>query len=163
MSWNVLHLRPRSEKRVAELCRAQRLPHYLPLRRATRTYQRRRVTFETPLFPGYLFVDCDASARLLLLRSNHVVRVLTPPRERLLLRQLAHVRRALRADPCMASVRPLLRGTRVRIVAGPCQGIEGVVERLKGSPGRLRVVLNVELIGQAVAVEVDALEIERLA
>lgn len=162
MSWNVLHLRPRSEKRVAELCRVQRLPHYLPLRCATRTYQRRRVTFQTPLFPGYLFVNFDAPGRLLLLQSNHVVRVLTPPHERLLLRQLVHIRRALRADPEMASVRPLLRGTRVRIVAGPCHGIEGVVERLKGRPGRIRVVLNVELIGQAVAVEADAAEVERL-
>ncbi len=163
MSWNVLHLRPRSEKRVAELCRVQRLPHYLPLRSATRNYQRRRVTFATPLFPGYIFVSFDAHGRLLLLQSNHVVRVLTPPRERQLLRQLVHIRRALRADPNMASVRPLLRGARVRIVSGPCRGFEGVVERLKGHTGRLRVVLNVEMIGQAVAVEADAMEVERLA
>ncbi|MDD5706062.1 MAG: transcription termination/antitermination NusG family protein, partial [Kiritimatiellae bacterium] len=154
--WQVLHLRPRSEKKVAELCRLNRVPHYLPLRRATRVYQRRRVTFESPLFPGYIFVAMDAPSRLLLLKSNHVVRVLTPPRQMVLLRQLVQVRRALRADPELSSVRPLVRGARVRILAGPCQGVEGIVDRLKGSPGRVRVVLNVELIGQAVAVEADA-------
>jgi transcriptional antiterminator RfaH len=162
MQWHVLHLRPRSEKRMAELCRRHRLPHYLPLRRTTRVYQRRRVTFETPLFPGYIFVAFDAGGRLALLKSNHVVRILHAPRPYQLLRQLVQVRRALRVDPSLPSVRPLTRGERVRITGGPCRGIEGVVERLKGQPGRLRVVLNVELIGRGVAVEADAGEIERI-
>ena len=64
MKWQVLYLRPRLEKKTAELCRTSGIPCYLPVRSQTRTYQRRKVTTETPVFPGYLFVALDASRRL---------------------------------------------------------------------------------------------------
>jgi transcription antitermination factor NusG len=162
MGWNVLYLHPRSEKKVADVCRLSHIAHYLPLRRTTRVYQRRRVTFETPLFPGYLFVEVGSRERLVLQKTNHVVRFLVPRSSFGLLRQLVQVRRALRADPGLRTVIPLVQGQRVRIVAGPFQGIEGVVARLKRSVGPVRVVLNVDLLGKAVVVEAGAEQVARI-
>lgn len=155
--WYVLHLRPRSEKKVAEHCKASSLPHYLPLRRQTRVYQRRRVTFEVPIFPGYLFASFDRDGRLAVLKSNHVVRILEPGRRRDLLHQLAQIRKALRVDPELVSCSALRRGRRVRIKGGPFMGVEGVVAEIKGVT---HVVLNVDIVGQAVTVRVDRAFVE---
>ena len=152
MDWYVLHLRPRCEKKMAQHCSVERLPCYLPLRQETKVYQRRRVTVEKPVFPGYFFVSFDAEGRLSLLKTNHIVRILKPHSRRALLHQLAQVRRALRADPSLATEIAISEGKRVRITGGAFMGIEGVVRTLKG---RAKVRLNVEMIGQAVVVEVD--------
>ena len=115
-------------------------------------YQRRRVTVEKPLFPGYFFAAFDADGRRNLLQTNHIVRILKPHSRRVFLHQLAQIRRALRADPTLTTEIAFSTGKRVRITGGPFMGIEGVVHTLKG---RTKICLNVEMIGQAVAVEVD--------
>ena len=53
----------------------------------------------------------------------------------------------------------LAAGTRVRIVAGPFMGIEGVVARLAST---MRVVLTVELLGQGLVVQANRAQIEPL-
>jgi transcription antitermination factor NusG len=150
-------LRPRSEKKVAEYCRLANLSYYLPLRSQTRVYQRRRVTFETPIFPGYLFASFERDGRLAILKSNHVVRIMETGSRRGLLHQLAQIRKALRVDPGLVSCSALKRGRRVRIRGGPFLGVEGVVSDVKGVT---EVTLNVDMVGQAVTVRVDRTFVE---
>lgn len=147
----MLHLRPRTEKKTAESCAGHGIAHYLPLRSETKIYQRRKVTVHKPVFPGYLFVDFDRETRVTLLRTNYVVRILTPPDEAELLRELDQIRKALDVDPTLGACAALERGRRVRITGGPFMGVEGVVDAVRGVS---RVMLNVDLIGRAVAVEV---------
>jgi len=151
VNWYVLYLRPRSEKKVAEVCRIHAMSHYLPLRQETKIYQRRKVCVEKPIFPGYFFVSFDEETKLHLLKTNHIVRILEPPSGRELLHELAQVRRALRVDPTLQTCSALRKGKLVKILAGPFMGVEGIVASLKG---RTKVRLNVDMIGQAVAVEV---------
>jgi len=157
--WHVLYLHPRSEKKVADYCQVHGITFYLPLRRETKVYQRRRVTVDKPLFPGYFFVAFDRTSRVTVLQSNHVVRIMVPSSQRLLLHQLAQIRKALKIDPGLATARAIAKGTRVRIKTGPFMGVEGLVAEVKGVS---RVLLNVELVGQAVVVEVERafLEVE---
>ena len=162
MTWCVLHLKPRTEKRVAEICARHRLPYYLPLRRSVRIYPRRKVVFELPLFANYLFAAVDEPHHAILFHGNHVIRVLKPESQMKLLRQLVQVRRLLRLDPELESVDPIVCGEFVRIKSGPLAGLEGVVTKIKNKPGRRLVVLNVELVGRAVATETDARLIERI-
>jgi transcription antitermination factor NusG len=66
------------------------------------------------------------------------------------IRQL--VQTDLAYDPC-----PMVReGTMVEVVHGP---LKGVVGRLIRKDVRARLVLSVDLIGQAVSVEVDAADV----
>ena len=152
MSWHVLYLRPRWEKKMSEYCQILGLKFYLPLRTETKVYQRRKVTVEKPVFPSYFFASFGQEGRLGLLKTNSIVRILTPHRERQLLHQLAQVRKALSVDASLGACTALRRGRRVRIVGGPFMGIDGTVWGMKGTN---KVRLNVEMIGQAVAVEVD--------
>lgn len=152
MNWYVLYLRPRCEKKLAEFCRMHRMAHYLPLREETKIYQRRKVRVEKPLFPSYFFASFDGDGRVGILKTNNVLRILEPSSKRRLLHQLAQVRKALRVDPALVACSPIREGRRVRIVGGPFVGVEGMVMAIKG---RAKICLNVEMIGRALAIDVD--------
>ncbi|MFC1497308.1 transcription termination/antitermination NusG family protein [Verrucomicrobiota bacterium] len=152
MSWYVLFLRPRSEKKLGQLCEIHGISCYLPLREETKVYQRRKVVVEKPIFPGYFFASVDREERVTLLKSNHVFRTLKPINESQLLHELAQIRKALSVDPTLGACAAFTKGSRVRIVGGPFMGIEGVIQSLQS---KTKVKLNVEIIGRAVAVEVD--------
>ena len=155
--WQVLFLKPRTEKKVADVCQAYHLPSYLPLQTTTKTYQRRKVIATKPLFPGYLFVAATPEQKDVLQRTNHVIRFLVPHRPIRMLRDLVQVRRALRADPALRPVSALTKGRRVRITTGPFQGMEGTVTRLASA---MRVVLTVDMIGMGVAVTAEIGQVE---
>ena len=159
MPWQVLYLRPRLEKRTAELCRLNGIPHYLPLRSKTSVHQRRKVITELPIFPGYLFVALDPARKLVLQKTNYVLRFLEPSRPWHMLRQLVQIRRALRIDPTLRPAKLLRVGHRVRVLSGPFQGVEGVVARLAST---MRVILTVEMVGQGIAVEARREQVEPL-
>lgn len=152
MGWNVLHVRPRCEKKMAEFCRLQKFDYYLQLRSETKIYQRRKVTVEKPVFPGYVFVSFDRDRRLELLKTNDIVRILECEDDSRLVAELDQVRKALAVDATLGAVAALKKGRRVRITGGAFLGVEGLIHELKGSA---KVLLNVDMIGQAVAVEVD--------
>lgn len=150
MPWHVLHLKPRCEKKMADYCRQNGLEHYLPLREETKVYQRRKVTVRKPVFPGYLFAVFDDESRLVVQKSNLLVRILVVGDQDRFLRELAQVRQALDVDPTLGATAALEKGRRVRIMTGPFQGLEGVVQAWRGTT---RVLLSIEMIGQAIAVE----------
>jgi transcription antitermination factor NusG len=153
MGWIVLHVKPRTEKRIEDFCRKTELSCYLPLRQETKLYQRRKVTVQKPLFPGYFFCNINnQEQRKTVLSSNYALRIMEPPSERELKRTLVSIRKALRLDPSLMARKQLTRGTRVRITAGPLMGTEGSVDSIRGAG---RIFLEVEMIGQGIAVEVD--------
>ena len=159
LHWKVLFVKPRTEKKVSEYCDLFGIRHYLPLRQKKRIVQRRKVFVNLPLFPGYVFVRLPPEQRLLILETNLLVRIIQPLQPRKMMRDLVMVRRALRVNPQAVTTRPLTKGMRIRIIAGPFMGVEGLVARLSA---KTKVVLNVEMIGQAIAVETDADFVERI-
>lgn len=158
-NWKVLFVKPRTEKKVTEYCALFGIPFYLPLREKRRVVQRRKVVFLLPVFPGYVFAKFPDAQRLQLLQTNLLVRILDPPAPRRMLRDLIMVRRALKADPELKPSKPLAQGRLVRITGGPFMGVEGRVARMAGT---LKVILNVDMIGQAVSVTAETSQVEVL-
>lgn len=158
-NWKVLFVKPRTEKKVSEYCKLYGIPFYLPLREKTRVYQRRKVVTHLPVFAGYVFACFPDSQQRQLLQTDLLVRVLVPKRPRLMLRDLVMVRRALLANPALTPTQPLQKGRMIRIMSGPFMGIEGRVARMAGT---MRVVINVEMIGQAIAINATTDQIETL-
>lgn len=151
IQWHVLHVKPRCEKKMAEYCVLHALKHDLPLREETKVYQRRRVTVHKPVFPGYVFVAFQAADKLTVLKSNLIVHVLTVVNQEQLVHELAQVAQALAIDPTLDACAAFEAGRHVQIRSGPFQGLEGIVQMVRG---KTKVVLNVEMIGRALAVEV---------
>ncbi len=157
--WKVLFVKPRTEKKVAEYCKLYGIDVYLPMRESTRVIQRRKISVLMPLFSGYVFVRLLPSQKLQLQQTNLLVRILEPSNPRKMLRDLIMVRRALRANPALAPAKPLTKGRLVRIISGPFLGIEGRVARMTA---KMKIVLNIDMIGQATAVEIESDYVEVL-
>ena len=149
--WYVLHVKPRTEKKTAEYLRKYRLWHHLPLYRKVTRVQRRKVVRELPLFPGYVFARLNPQERVLMLRTNLVVRTIDVPRPREMIHQLRQIAHAGRAGKEVRKVEKFTVGEPVRVTQGPFYGIEGYIKK---DEGKTMIVLNVEILGQAVALSI---------
>jgi transcriptional antiterminator NusG len=153
LAWFALKTRSRHEKVVAEGLRRRGVECFLPLARARRRWSDRVREIETPLFSTYLFVRIDPAERLRALETRGAVALLgnptpVPDAEIESLRALGAV---LEPHPYVET------GRLVRVKAGPFRGVEG---RLVRRRGRTRLVIAVELLKQAAAMEVDAADVE---
>lgn len=149
--WHVLYVKPRCEKKMAGYCEVYKVECDLPLREETKIYQRRKVTVHKPVFPGYVFLRFPPADKVTVLKSNMVVRILPVNHQEKFCKELQQIRQALAIDPTLDASAAFQLGRRVLIKGGPFQGVEGIVQVVKG---RTKVVLNVEIIGRAIAVEV---------
>jgi transcription antitermination factor NusG len=157
--WWVVHTRSRHEKVVAEALAKRRVPHYLPLARMIRTYEKCRINVELPLFPGYMFIGggheaCDAAWK-----TNRVANILEVKNQEQLRGELAQIYQVLRSGETVDLQPALQAGRRCRIVGGALEGLEGVIQR-RGRHCRMH--LAVTILGQSAVVEVDGALLEPL-
>jgi transcription antitermination factor NusG len=159
--WYAVYTSPRHEKRVREHLEHRRVECFLPLFRSLRRWKNGcKVQVELPLFSGYLFVNIPKSERVRVLDVPGVLSFVGPKGEpaRLSDFEIDTLRSGLHLQK-FEPYRGLAIGRRVRIHAGPLQGLEGtLVRNAKG----VRVVITVDLIQQSVAVELDADAVEPL-
>ena len=155
--WFVAHTRPRAEKKLAGFCLEQGFDHRLPLYPSVRTYARKRVVFEKPLFPGYMFVRVQRRHRQTLVQNRYVANLLEVPDQPEFERQLEDIYRALEARVEIQVCPEIKPGLQVRIKSGPLRGTEAWVEsRSKMSDVHLRL----DFIGQAVVAKIQADDLE---
>lgn len=158
-SWVCVRTRPRWEKKFAEWMIARRRPCFLPVfRHETVSGRKRRISLK-PLFPGFVFAAGDIG-KTDLTTTGCVAYVLHPRGSqeiKRLQRELRDVWRGLTSGLYVEPVRNLAAGETCRIMSGPLAGVEAKFER-SGREGRL--VLQVEMMGGGVAVEVPSGEVE---
>lgn len=151
-AWCVAHTMSRQEKALAEDLEMLGIPCYLPLVRTVRYYGRRKLACSLPLFPGYLFL-CGSKADLISAdRTRRVVRYIKPPDPEALRAELESVKIALERGADLAPTPMLRTGILVEITSGPFRGVRGVVASMRDAS---RIVLNVDLIGRAAALEIE--------
>ena len=111
-----------------------------------------------PMFPGYLFVrdGMDKRSYIEILKARGVVRILedgwtrlTPVPDAV----IDSLQQVVASEVPVFASEHLSEGDRVEVTEGPLSGLEGLFVQDKTTKGRL--VLNVELLGRSVAVEVD--------
>jgi len=158
--WVVAHTRPRCEKKLVAFCRLHSIHTYLPLLETEHRYGARRRRFSKPLFPGYVFALAERRPAQLLSQNRYVANLLRTSRQDELVAQLRDIVKTLAAGRGLQVEEYFQSGTRVRIASGPLRGVEGIVLRRKG---RTRVLVGVDLIRQAVSVEVDLADLIALS
>jgi transcription antitermination factor NusG len=155
--WFVAHTRPRAEKKLAEFCVEQGYEHRLPVYRSVKTYARKRVISEKPLFPGYMFARVERRHRMMLVQNRYVANLLDIEDQEEFVGQLDAIYRALDARVEIQVCPEIKPGLQVRIKSGPLRGTEGWVEsRAKLSDVHLRL----DFIGQAVVAKIQADDLE---
>ena len=158
-TWWVAHTRSRHEKALAFDLLKRRDHYFLPLVEKSTIVRRRRFRSLLPLFPGYLFFAGDSSVREWIFTTDHVANVIPVRDQARLVSELHQLQTAL-ASPVQFDPFPhLKRGSRCRIRSGSLRGIEGLVVKRAGIS---RIVLQIEMLGQAVAAEVDPADLERV-
>ena len=144
---------------MREQLEQKRIDAFLPTITRWSRWKDRKKKIDWPLFPGYCFARFDPADTLPILKCAGVVSIVSfegkpapiPDYELESVRLL--VASELQYDPC-----PLVReGMMVEVTHGPLRGVVGRLTRK--DPHRARLLLSVDLIGQAVSVEVDAADV----
>jgi transcription antitermination factor NusG len=135
------------------------ISHFLPLLKEVRFYGRHKLMVETPLFPSYVFMRGTVDDVYRADRTKRVVKIIPVPDQQRLNWELQNVAAALERDAKFDPYPYLVRGARVEVRAGPLRGVQGLVdERVK--PDRL--ILQVEMLGRALSLEVDGSLLDRI-
>ncbi len=159
--WYALQTYPRHEKRVQEDLRVRAIECFLPLYETVHRWKNGcKVRVELPLFPGYVFFRIDPRQRFKALGLPGAVSIVGSANGPWPLPDSEIVSLRDRLQSCKFEPHPYLAvGQKVRIKSGPLADMTGFLVRQSGG---LRVVLSVELIRQAAAVEVNADDVEAI-
>jgi len=157
--WWVVHTRSRNEKALAHDLIRKNISYFLPMSWKVRRRSRRTIRSFLPLFSGYLFFCGRENQRIELLRTNRVANLIKVNDQQKLLDELVQIDQALRAGAPLTPYKYIKVGQRSRVIAGPLIGLEGIVVTTRGAT---RLVLQVDMLGQATSVEIDIDMIEVL-
>jgi transcription antitermination factor NusG len=160
--WYAVYTSANHEKRVATHLSQRSVEQFLPTYTSVRKWKDRRVTLDLPLFPGYVFVRFPLRERLRVLQVPGVAKLVgfggipaaLPEAEIEGLR--SGLASGIHAEPHAF----LTAGRKVRVKRGPMTGLQGILLRRKG---RTRLVVSLELIQRAMAVEIDEADVEAVA
>ena len=158
--WYVLFVRSNQEKRVAYALQQRGIEHFLPCICSLRQWKDRRVRLEMPLFPGYVFIHLPLAERLSALTVPNVVSMVGKRNEPAAVstEEIAWIRAGI-THPGVEQHEYLQTGQRVRISSGALAGMEGILVRQGNGT---RVVVSLDSIARAFAVEVEAEAIEMI-
>ncbi|TCD47504.1 UpxY family transcription antiterminator [Chlorobium sp. N1] len=153
--WYAVYVRSRYEKKVHQWLEEKELTAFLPLMETVRQWSDRKKKVQEPLFRGYVFVCIDMrKEHVKVLDTEGVVRFVgigrvpsvVGERDIEWLKTLVH-----EPDALHRTVDSMPAGRKVRVLAGPFRGMEGVVVK----QGRQeRIVVFFESIMQGIEVSI---------
>jgi transcription antitermination factor NusG len=160
--WYALYTKYQHEKSSADLLARKGFDVLLPLYRATHRWKDRSQVVLLPVFPSYVFIRASLDQKLEVLRTPGVCWFVgnSGHAHSIPSNEIEGIRR-ISQGPSRFEPHPFLAfGDRVRIKSGVLAGLEGLLVRIKNQS---RVVLCVELLQKAVAVEVDSSNIQTVS
>ncbi len=160
-SWYAIYTRFRHEKTVAQILTRKGLEIFLPLYESAHSWKDRTKLVSLPLFPCYVFLKGSLDRRLDVMNTpgfHALVSVAGQPAA-IPSNEIEAIRRAVESGARVSPYPFMKCGERVRVKCGPLTGVEGILVRMKN---QFRLVVSVEMLGKAVAVELDAFVVERV-
>ena len=158
-AWFAIWTRSRHEQVVREQIARKHFDAFLPTITRWSRWKDRKKKIDWPLFPGYCFARFVPDERIGILKVDGVVSIisnngmLSPIPEV----EIESIRTLVESELAYDPVPLIKEGDMVKVTHGPLRGVIGRLVR-KGAHARL--VLSVDLIGQAVSVEVDASDVK---
>jgi transcriptional antiterminator NusG len=153
LSWYALRTRSNYEKIAATFLEARGFEQFLPLYLAPKRRSDRVIESRIALFPGYLFCRFDGRYRTPILSAVGVVSIVAFGGKPAQIddMEIEAIRKALGSGQNLEPYPYLREGQKIRIEKGPLQSLEGILVKKRG----WRIVISVELLRRAVAVEID--------
>lgn len=154
LPWFAIRVRSNCERLTALHLRERGYEEFAPSYQTQRQWSDRKKRLEQFLFPGYVFCRCDVEHRLPVLSAPGVVglvgfgKIPSPIPDHEIQRIRSIVEAGLLVTPW-----PFLQfGQRVVIERGPLEGVEGILQHVKG---KFRLVVSICLLQRSISTEVD--------
>jgi transcription antitermination factor NusG len=158
-SWYAIYTRHQHEKTVAQILTGKGFNTFLPLYATTHHWKDRTKALTLPLFPCYVFLKGGIERRLQIITTPGIYGLVSSAGQPAAIPdiEIEAIRRVVDSGT-RVEAHPFLKcGSRVRVKCGLLAGIEGILVRKKNIS---RLVLTVEILGTAAAIEVAAFQVE---
>jgi len=159
--WLAAYTRSRHEQQVARQLQQKDVECLLPTYERLTRWSDRVKRARAPLFPGYVFVNVAAADLLHVLGTDGVVNLVSRAGKAVELSSKdVDQLRACSLQSHRIEPHPYLKvGQRVRVKHGPFCGWEGTLN----GPNSRRLVITIEQIMKAVAVNIDGADVEAIS
>jgi transcription antitermination factor NusG len=155
LQWYAITVQHQHERAVESALGWKKLETLVPLYRSRRRWSDRAKEILLPLLSGYVLCRFKLAERVSVLNTPGVRSLVgfggTPAA--IDEREIADIRTVSESGLGLGPWPYLKAGDRVRVERGPLRGVEGTLLR---EPDRLRLIVTVELLQRAMAVELDA-------
>jgi len=161
-SWYAIYTRHQHEKMVAQVLTSKGFETFLPLYETTHNWKDRTKALSLPLFPCYVFLKGGLERRLQIVTTPGMYGLVSSGGQPAAIPdiEIEAIRRVVESGAPVEAHPYLKCGNWVRIKCGPLAGIQGILVRKKNTS---RLVLSVEILGTAAAMEVAAFQVEAIA
>jgi transcription termination/antitermination protein NusG len=152
--WYALRVKSRHEQVVSTSARNRGFEEFLPVYQARHRWSDRVKTIDVPLFPGYVFCRLRVENRLPLLTIPGVLHMVGIGKSPVAIveGEIHSIQEAV-ASKLWAEPYPFLEvGERVRLQAGPLEGLEGILVEVRK---HYRVVVSITMLRRSIAVEIE--------
>ena len=168
LHWYAVHTRSRHEKKVDEMLRRKVAECFLPLAEVRSRRRDREKFYRKTIIPGYIFIHdrLTPDLHLEVLKTPGVVKILKAkvgsenipcpiPDE-----QIDSLKVLLASNAKITPFTNLRVGEKVEVITGPFMGAVGELVRLE--PNKNRLVVTIDIVNQAVSVEIDVNDVQKL-
>jgi transcription antitermination factor NusG len=152
--WYALTVPYQHERQTEKALQSKGWETLVPVYRSWRQWSDRMKEVEMPLFAGYVLCRFDLTARIQVLDTPGVAKIVGFGGAMTALEdgEVAGIERLMALKVPLAPWPYLKTGDRVRVDRGPMRGLEGTLLRTKDT---MHLVIGVELLQRSVAVQVD--------
>lgn len=159
--WYVLYTRPKFEKKITQEILYQDTECYLPVRNELRKWSDRMKSIQSPLFANYVFVKMHLSEKTRILSIPGVIRMVSFEGRPVSISQeeIDKIKRIEAKGSDLTTEYFYCIGDKVRVVQGIFSGLEGILLR---KSNQVRFVIKLPVINQAVSVEIESCQVERI-
>ena len=159
--WIVVRSKPRSEKVAHNELVKKNIESYLPLLKERRKWSDRKKWVEFPLFSSYLFARIDIKDSIFVLQTQGVNTIVKFGKQIAIVQNsvIEAIRLAMEGGYKLEPVEYFVEGNRVEVVAGPMNGVKGIVAKLKGQN---RLIIKIDAIQQALSIQIESKFIRNL-
>jgi transcription antitermination factor NusG len=153
--WYALTTRYHHERKVNEQLQQKGVNSYLPLCSTCHQWSDRKKKIVEPLFSCYVFVKIALKERLPVLQTDGAIRLVSFNHVPVPIPdwQIDSIRQLLREEILVEKATCWRAGQHVEVIAGPLEGVQGILQKIKN---RSKLIIAIEALRQAVAVEIDA-------
>ena len=156
IAWFAMYTKPRHEFKAATQLEDNDIEYFLPTITKLKQWSDRKKKVTEPLFRGYIFIYGNEKDRLNALQQTAIVRSIifngkpaTIPDW-----QIENLQKMLEGKPDVSVLNELKAGTKVKVISGPFQDVEGTV--FESNNNEQMLAITIDLLRRSVVVRLPA-------